>query len=613
MCGINGFNYKNDLQMKKMNKAIEHRGPDDTGVYSDSHVTLGHQRLSIIDLSPAGHQPMSYTHNKRKAIIVFNGEVYNFQEIKNQLIEKGYKFNSKSDTEVILASYFEWGYDCIKRFNGMWSFVIYDLRDQTLFCSRDRLGKKPFYYFHSENTFMFSSELKGIVAAKPDIAKKENIDPDALSLYFSLGYIPAPYSIYKNIRKLEARQNLVFDLKEKSIKKWYYYELPEYKPIYDKKKLIEEGRNLLKDAVRLRMVSDVPVGAFLSGGLDSSSIVAEMANFTNLKNLHTFSIGFEGKYDETKYIDIVRKYLGTIHHHTYFTEKDFEKLNDTIAWINDEPHGDPSAFPSYMVNNMAKKYATVVLSGDGGDEIFGGYPIFVIAKRLDLIRKLPKWFRNICSNVPVKKNLNSSFSLYALRNAFKKSLTPSEHFYATSTENDVFLPDIYKKWTIEKLKYCYKKAGGLSTEALRIYDLLFNTVSDNYLAKTDRTSMANTIEVRSPFLDYRFIEYSQKIPTEWKVDLSKTKKLMREIIQGIVPKDILKRGKQGFVPPLEKWIYNEKYTAKMKHVLKFITEIDYALASFLDEKVLKEHNTVYSVYRIRLFLFSAWLDRWISV
>jgi asparagine synthase (glutamine-hydrolysing) len=613
MCGINGFNFLDNMLIQKMNDAIKHRGPDDSGIFADSNVTLGHQRLSVIDLSSTGHQPFVYNHKNRKVVIVFNGEIYNFQEIKMDLGVKGYKFFSKSDTEVLLASYLEWGYECVSHFNGMWAFVIYDVDKEIFFCSRDRVGKKPLYYYNQKEKFIFSSELKGILASNDDIAREDNIDPEALGLYFSLGFIPAPYTIYKNIYKLEARQNLVFDLKDKSIRKWYYYEIPEYNPIYDKKKLIEEGRALLKDAVRLRLISDVPIGAFLSGGLDSSSVVAEMSHFIELKNLHTFSLGFEGKYDETPYINLVRNYFGTIHHHAMFTEKDFEKLIDTYSWVYDEPFGDFSGFPTYHVSKIAKRYVTVVLTGDGGDEIFGGYITHVTGKRMDLIRKLPRWLRATGAKIPAKKNLDAYTSLYLLKKAFKISLLPHEQFYAMSMEKDVFKPEIYKSWTIEKLKHCYEKSGGSFAETLRLYNLLYNTLSDHYLTKVDRASMANALEARSPFLDYRFIEFAQKIPAEWKVDLFKTKKLMREIIKGIVPEEIVRRDKQGFEPPLTEWIKNDKYTLRMEEAIKNITKIDNEMATFLQNRVLKEQNRPYVEFRIRLFLFSIWWEKWINI
>jgi len=309
MCGINGiirFNkevLKNDID--KMNNAIRHRGPDDEGVFilnsKSCYIGLGHVRLAILDLSEKGHQPMGYNVKedeiiyrdeeleKADIIIVYNGEVYNYLELKE-------KFNldteTGTDTEIILKLYNKLGFDCVKEFNGMWAFCIFDKIRNLIFCSRDRLGVKPFYYYWNGEEFIFSSELKGILAIK-EINKKENINKEAVMLYFALGFIPSPYSIYKNTFKLEARQNLIFGLNKKEIKKHYYWELPDYNPVYDKDKLIEEGKKLLYDAVKIRMRSDVPVGAFLSGGLDSSTVVGIMREFIDLSKLHTFSIGFE--------------------------------------------------------------------------------------------------------------------------------------------------------------------------------------------------------------------------------------------------------------------------------------------------------------------------------
>uniref|UniRef100_Q58456 Putative asparagine synthetase [glutamine-hydrolyzing] 2 n=1 Tax=Methanocaldococcus jannaschii (strain ATCC 43067 / DSM 2661 / JAL-1 / JCM 10045 / NBRC 100440) TaxID=243232 RepID=ASNH2_METJA len=505
MCGINGIiRFGKEVikeEINKMNKAIKHRGPDDEGIFiynfKNYSIGLGHVRLAILDLSEKGHQPMGYNVDEDKIIyrddeldradiiIVYNGEIYNYLELKE-------KFNLETetgtDTEVILKLYNKLGFDCVKEFNGMWAFCIFDKKKGLIFCSRDRLGVKPFYYYWDGNEFIFSSELKGILAVK-EINKKENINKDAVELYFALGFIPSPYSIYKNTFKLEARQNLIFDLDKREIRKYYYWELPDYKPIYDKKKLIEEGKKLLYDAVKIRMRSDVPVGAFLSGGLDSSTVVGVMREFTDLSKLHTFSIGFEGKYDETPYIKIVVDYFKTQHHHYYFKERDFEELIDKYSWIYDEPFGDYSGFPTYKVSEMARKFVTVVLSGDGGDEVFGGYMTHLNGYRMDFIRKLPKFLRVVGSKLPVKKDLNGIANLYLLKEAFRLSLINPEEFYAESIKEDAIRPEIYKKWTIEKLRYCLNKGDNKLGEALRIFDLLFNTLCDNFLVKVDRASM----------------------------------------------------------------------------------------------------------------------------
>lgn len=618
MCGINGFSWKDRKKIEKMNGCLTHRGPDDKGIFVQDEVSLGQTRLSILDLSSKGHQPMGLFGEKvlysedelRRAdlIIVFNGEVYNFLELKERI---GGKFSTKTDTEVILRSYQKWGRECVHHFNGMWSFVIFDRKKNQLFCSRDRLGVKPFYYYFDGKEFVFSSEMKGILEVKK-VNTIENISREAIEFYFSIGYIPAPYSIFNNVHKLEAGHNITFDLKEKKLSKQKWYDIPNFKPTYDKKKLIEEGRELLKDAVRLRLIADVPVGAFLSGGLDSSAVVGEMSEFVDLKNLHTFSIGFEGKYDETKYVNIVKDYFKTKHHHYYFKEKDFEELIGKYVNAYDEPFGDYSGFPTLKVSELAKKEVSVVLSGDGGDEIFGGYNMHKMGAQMELLRKVPVSLRKIGAKIPAKKNLNSLANLFLLKEAFKLSLKDKNVFYTESISEDKAPKGIFKEWSEEKMNVSLIKGKNNLAEALRIYDLLFNTLADNFLVKVDRASMNFGLEVRSPFLDYRLVEFSQKIPTKWKTTSSKTKVLMREIIEGVVPKEIINRGKQGFEPPLKEWLLKEEREELVKGV-ELVSKLHPQIGEFM-KKVMseKEENNLHSIYKIRLFLLMKWSERWLS-
>jgi asparagine synthase (glutamine-hydrolysing) len=627
MCGINGFNWNDKTLVQSMCTAVKHRGPDDSGIYFDENISFGHVRLSIIDLSKKGHQPMGLNKDNEaiyedakldtaELIIIFNGEIYNYQEIRSSLEKSGVKFQTGSDTEVILKSYRKWGAACVNRFNGMWSFSIYDKTKNLLFCSRDRLGVKPFYYYYDKKHFVFSSELKGILQTKSkDI--KFVLNNDAIKFYFAIGYIPAPMSIYKNTFKLEAGHNLIFNLKTSSIKLTKYYEIPDFKPVNNKQQLISEGKEILYDATRLRMIADVPVGAFLSGGLDSSSIVGAMSKYTKLKNLHTFSIGFDkkydkGKYDETKYVKIVKNYFKTNHHHYYFKEKDFEDTIKDYIEMYDEPFADYSGFPIYKVSKMARAKVTVALSGDGGDEIFGGYTSHLMGARLSLIRKTPRLLRKLGAIIPAKKNLNETASLYLLKEALALSLKDKKSFHSKTLPDESYKPEIFQKWSEYKLEYCLKKGNNNLSEALRIYDLLYNTLQDNFLVKVDRASMQAPIEVRSPFLDYRFIEFAQRIPSKWKVSPTKTKILMREIIKDIVPKEIINRGKQGFEPPLDKWILREKHMKYMEKRVNTLKDIDADLYDFYKNKVMKENNKFHNIYRIRLFLFLKWQDRWLK-
>lgn len=641
MCGINGY-IKNigrreaeDL-ITQMNQAIIHRGPDDQGMLvqdeDDFMVAQGQVRLAIIDLSDAWFQPMFYDkysgafstkHNplimeeigNSSIRVVFNGEIYNYQEIKDFLIKKWYNFSSNSDTEVLLASYLQRGQDCVSRFNGMRSFALYDPRTQELFCSRDRLGKKPFYYYMDDNQFIFSSEIKGILEHKDlRINQKKNIDAEAIDFYFTTGYIPAPWSIYKNVRKLEARHNMIVKIKDwrLNMTNICYYEIPAYKPIYDKQKLIDEGKKLLEDSVKIRMfTSDVPVGAFLSGGLDSSSVVAEMTKRVDKDNLNTFSIWFEWKYDETKYINIVKDAFGTNHHHNYFREKNFEKILDDISFYYDEPFADYSNFPTLFVSELARKDVTVSLSGDGGDEIFGGYMMHQVAAQMSLIRKLPRAIRTFLSKyIPITKN-NLSF-LSKAKEACRVSLLSPEEFYANIGWSTLYKPEIYKQRTTEKMKELLEKTNGNFTQAAIDFDLFYNTLADNFLVKTDRASMAQPLEIRSPFLDIRRVDRSRMTPTKWKVNRRHTKILMRKIIEDIVPLEIINRKKQGFEPPLDRWILEYKHQDIIQQGMELLHTLRLDKREiFYQEKAREEKNKLYKIYQIRLFLFNKRYKTWI--
>lgn len=601
MCGINGFNFINKPKLKKMNESLAHRGPDASGEFYNEKlkVSLGQRRLSIIDLSKNGAQPMSYRHKNKFVTITFNGEIYNFQEIREELKSKGYKFKSTSDTEVILASYLEWGKDCVKKFNGMWAFCIFDPQKQVFFLSRDRVGKKPLYYYFDKNKFIFSSEIKGIL--NHNISKE--INKDAIDLYFSLGFIPAPYSIYKKIQKLEQRQSIIFNLKTKSLEKEFYYEWPNYKPIDNKKLAKEKFYSLMDSSIKLRMISDVPLGAFLSGGLDSSTIVNYAKQFN--KDINTYSIGFDGKLDETPRINILKNHFQTKHHHKYFKEKDFQEMLKDIFYYYDEPFSDYSMFPTRMLSKFAKEKLTVSLSGDGGDEIFGGYPRYKMAYQMEILRKIPKTIRKILMILPVSK----------LKEGLRLSLLPKSNFYSEARK-DYYKPSISQKILSQKLDNCLKKTNGNLIEALRLMDIEFYTLSDNFLTKVDRASMINALEVRCPFLDYRLIEYSMTLPTKYKVSLFKEKTFFREIISKFLPKEIINKKKQGFTPPIGEWMKSKKYKMELRVILnklynnKIISKEWY---SFYKNKILPKDSLVENNYKIRLYLFYKWCKEWIRI
>jgi asparagine synthase (glutamine-hydrolysing) len=614
MCGINGFNFKDEILVKSMNQALQHRGPDGNSFYTDKNVSLGHSRLSIIDLTEAGSQPMHYRFKDKELVIVFNGEIYNYIELKEVLIFLGYSFINHTDTEVIMAAYLEWGEKCVEKFNGMWAFCIYNMNQNILFCSRDRLGVKPFYYYYKNNQFIFSSELKAILKhTYLNINQYANLNKEAVELYFSLGYIPAPLTIYNNVYKLEAGHNIILNLDENKLLKYSYYKVPQSNFSFTKEDLIDSGKELFEDSVRLRMRSDVSVGAFLSGGLDSSAVVGKMKNFTSLKNLNTFSIGFESKkHDESEYINIAKGYFHSRHHHHIYNQSDFNETWPLYSQIFDEPFGDYSSFPSYSVCEMAAKNdVKVVLSGDGGDEIFGGYPIYNTGYILEKLYKLPIFTRKIMLSI-ADKTKNIDIRLFKLKELLRLSLYDKKDFYSEMFAADRYKPVTYQNWTSEKLTEALDLSNNNLSEGLRIHDLLTNTLSNNYLVKVDRTSMANSIEVRSPFLDYRFIEFSQQIPTRYKFGMVENKILMRDMIKGLVPDKIINRNKMGFTPPINDWLYSSISASEFERYTEFLKDFSLELYEFY-KKILKSEIKTYmrDFYMMKLAIFGRWFDHWI--
>jgi len=372
MCGINGFNFKDQKLIEKMNEKIKHRGPDGHGIYLDNNFSLGHRRLSIIDLSEKGKQPMF---NEDKSLcLIFNGEIYNFKELKEKL--KNHKFFSNTDSEVILHLYEEYKEDCLKYLNGIFSFAIYDIKNKELFLARDRIGVKPLYYYYDSGKLIFSSEIKAIL--EHDI--KREIDLEAMNHYFRLMYVPAPLTMFKNIFKLKPGHYLKF--KDKiEIKK--YWDIKDFKKIKDKKEIIKKIQELIKQSVKGQLISDKPVGLFLSGGIDSTSVLGIAKEFK--KDLKTFSVGFDINDPNRKFnadLDLARKtskYYGTEHYELLINSKDVLENLEKVIYHMDEPIAEPTQIATYLLSKLAKKHVDVVLGGDGGDELFGGYKRYYYA------------------------------------------------------------------------------------------------------------------------------------------------------------------------------------------------------------------------------------------
>ncbi|MFH1590539.1 MAG: asparagine synthase (glutamine-hydrolyzing) [archaeon] len=568
MCGINGlinFNAtKPSLKaLERMNDCISYRGPDDAGVYIDRGVGFGHRRLSIIDLSKAGHQPMTYTHGNRTVVLTYNGEIYNFKEIKEELLNKNYAFKSKTDSEVILASYLEWGVECLKKFNGMFAFVLYDKDKNILFGARDRFGKKPLKYYHDDDRFIFSSELKAILTQ--DV--KREPDFTAIDDYLTLQYVPSPKTGFKGIYKLSPSHYFILNLTTRLLDVKRYWDLE-----YSQKLNISESQwlklleNQLEQSVKKRLISDVPIGAFLSGGVDSSAIVAFMSKFTD--KVKTFSIGFDEKdYDETKYARKVAKRYNTDHKEFTVKVNDMLKLIEKLVYQYEEPYADSSQLPTYMLAEFTRKHVTVALNGDGGDENFGGYDKYekhLIAKRIFIPfnRTLASFFDFLDKNIKSSLFFHKVFLfLRTLRQPNWLRHLNYTHYFDTYTKNEFYKPEFKRKLGTHSSFFCFsdlmKRKKNVSYMD-RIFYLDFNTyVPDDLMVKVDIASMANSLESRSPLLDHEFVSLAAKMPSTLKIRFGERKYIFKKMLEKYLDKDILVRRKKGFGVPIEHWFRKE--------------------------------------------------------
>jgi len=567
MCGINGiikFDQKtvSKKEIDLMNQEIKHRGPDDQGIFLDENLGLGHLRLSIIDLSPKGHQPMEYSHKNKKIVVVFNGEIYNFQEIREDLIKRGYKFISNSDTEVLEAAYLEFGFDCVKKFNGMFAFVVYDKQKNILFGARDRFGKKPLKYYLDEKQFIFSSELKAILTQKV----KRAVDLEAVNDYLTLQYVPAPKTGFKNIFKLPSASFFVLNLKNREMKIEKYWNLDYSKKLdLSEEELIEKIEKKLEESVKRRMIADVEVGAFLSGGVDSSAIVAFASKFK--KRLKTFTIKFEEKdFDESEFAKKVAKRYKTDHREFLVKPSDMSLIIKKLVKQYEEPYADSSQLPTYILAQKTSKYVKVVLNGDGGDENFGGYDKYKMHLIASFLRILP--FKQKLANQLLRiSRKKDSFFLYKI-SLFLRLLDENsvrQHFNFTHYFDVFYKNDFYKDEFRDKFKNIqyrsfekFKKDGELQGLD-QIFYLDFNTyVPDDLMVKVDIATMSNSLESRSSILDYEFVELCAKIKIVRKIDiLGRRKKIFKKMLEKHLDKDILYRKKMGFAVPIEHWFRKE--------------------------------------------------------
>jgi len=589
MCGITGKIYFNNKSVKEqdilmMNEKILHRGPDDGGFYisPDKKVGLGHRRLSIIDLSPLGHQPMSYLNRYQ---IVFNGEIYNFQEKKDLLLKAGYTFKSKSDTEVIMALYDKYKEKCLDHLRGMFAFVIYDEQEKTIFCARDRVGKKPFKYYLDENVFIFSSELKAILTQKD---YKKEVDYLAIHHYLTLQYVPAPLTGFKDIEKLEPAHYLKIDLKTKKIEKKCYWKLDYSQKLnLSEKEWQKRIMEKLEESVKLRMISDVPLGAFLSGGIDSSAVVALMAK-NSQKPIKTFSIGFqEEKYNELKYAQIIAKKFKTDHKEFIVKPNAIEML-PKLVYQYEEPYADSSALATYYVSKMTRDFVTVALNGDGGDENFAGYGRYSV-------QKFGLWYDKIMPIhkliiLPITKFLTKNIknTFFDRAHIFAKTLTENYNYryvnyiryFSNEAKEEIYTDDFKEKTkninSYDIVANKFKEAGTKNKMEQCLYADFSTYLPNDLMVKVDIDSMAVSLEGRSPFLDHELLELTAKIPFNLKLKgLNNKKYILKEALRGLVPDEVMFRPKMGFGIPIDSWFRGE---------LK-----DYAYETLLSKKALSRN------------------------
>jgi asparagine synthase (glutamine-hydrolysing) len=630
MCGITGFcdftKKSTSTELSSMMHVIEHRGPDAKGELvhklDNAVIGLGHRRLSILDLSSDAVQPMTF----ENLDIVYNGEVYNFQEIKVELEALNHTFHSQSDTEVILKAYHTWGLKALDKFRGMFAIVIFDKNKEELMLIRDRAGVKPLYWYFKDGLFLFASELKSF-HEHPSFQKV--INRDVLAQYLQHGYVLQPYSIFENTNQLEAGYSLRLDLKTKVIEKTRYWSVSDF---YEKPKLIlndeeaiDKTEEVLKESFNYRMVSDVPVGTFLSGGYDSSLVTA-LIQADRDEKINTFTIGFKEKgYDEAPHAQAVAKHLGTNHTEYYCTQKDALEVIPKLAEIYDEPFGDASAIPTVLVSQLARGKVKVSLSADGGDEIFAGYSAYDrLTKIENTNKKTPQFLRRTGSRVlsmlnpryiPFTSNLyNFEIRYQKLKKMLvaKNSVELLEQSYEHYGENEL------NRLLLEKPN---KLETGFNTDVKNIPDSLSKMLmvdyktymSDDILTKVDRATMSQGLEGREPFLDFKIIEFAAQLPNEMKYRNGEKKWVLKEITHKYLPKKLMDRPKMGFSPPVTEWFRDELKT----YFLHYLTHERLSQEGLfnpvevirLRDDYLEGKNV--SVHRLWFILmFEMWYERW---
>lgn len=628
MCGIAGYcdftRRTESGTLKAMTDAVAYRGPDDSGILEkdcvNAWVGFGHRRLSILDLSPLGHQPYQYQH----LTLVFNGEIYNFQEVRELLIPKGYSFKSNSDTEVIIKAYDAWGMKCLDYFIGMFAFALLDEKLNKIYLVRDRAGVKPLYYYWKNGTLLFGSELKSF-HKHPAFDKELNLD--SLALYLQYSYIPAPHSIFLNTFKLQPGSFLELSLEKKELQCHRYwnvvdhYNKPKFKISYHDAE--EQLEQLFKSAFAYRMIADVPVGVFLSGGYDSSAVAAILQSGRTEK-LKTFTIGFEEEnFNEAPHAKKVARHLGTDHEEHYCTKQEAFTIIPRLPDIYDEPFGDNSIIPTTLVSQVAAKKVKVVLSADGGDEIFGGYTKFKMALRYTQLA--PAWLQSMLS---YGMGLIDPAWIPGTRSSFNFRTRYRKMQMIWGNQNPLFAMKVISQFNTEqelrkRMIYPFENQStdfdlqGLNETMDPIDKMLaidFRTfLVDNNLTKVDRATMSVSIEGREPLLDHRIVEFAAQLPSEYKWKDGHGKRILKNIVHKYITHELMNRPKMGFVVPIMSWFRSEMSDLLMEHLDERMLSQDgifnvEEVVGLRDRYLAGYAENVQKLWHI--LIFQMWKKRW---
>lgn len=624
MCGIAGIiktqGALTGQEIRPMLDCLKHRGPDDEGVWvgAKNEVVLGQRRLAIIDLSAGGHQPK--VSEDGRYCLTFNGEIYNYRELREELISLGIKFTTASDTEVLLQAFIRWGEACLQKLNGMFAFAVWDEKTRTLFAARDQLGEKPFKYFCTTNTFIFASEVKAILS-QPDVPRI--VDWAAIDVALGLRFVPAPATGFKEIKKLAAGHCLTWCDGKITIKQYWNPATIVVDTQTQTAGWKKELWGLFVDSVEKRLVSDVPVGAFLSGGLDSTSVVAAVREVRS-EPIDTFVISIGGKSADQEYAALAAKHFGTRHHELSLGTVDYPSVLTRLAYHYDEPFFDASALPTMLITEAMKNHATVVLSGDGADELFGGYSAYQNTAWFRAYGMIPQSLRHGLTNVlGINKSAQYRAEIlglgwpanYAEYYSLWKTHLPLSEKYLTKFDlyQASLQPLIKESVTTALFSNWLKTAQSDSAQQAMVADLV-GRLADGYLTKIDLAAMANAVEVRPPFLDHRLVERAVQLPSSYKLP-NGGKSLWKEIVREYIPDQILNRPKVGFSVPLDELLRTD-FSGSIRDVLldpgaKLYEHFEYKVVQqlWLDHQ---ERRADYSNHLWSLLMLELWLRQYLS-